>query len=73
VVGRSAVYLSGDELTAAASQGEKNIASQDEARQSCTDDGAGDTEGKQLGSDLTTGVLCGVDVEITLSAFDSRD
>ena len=34
--------LSGDELTTAARQGQKNTTSQDEARQSRTGDGAGD-------------------------------
>src|SRR6516225_6877353 len=34
--------LSGEELTTAARQGQKNTTSQDQARQSCTDDGAGD-------------------------------
>jgi hypothetical protein len=65
--------LSGDGLTTAARQGQKSTASHDQARQSNTDDGAWDRNGKQLGSDLSTGVLGGVDVKIRKPAFDPRD
>jgi hypothetical protein len=40
--GKSGSNLSGDELTTAARQEEKNTASQDQAGQSSPDDGAGD-------------------------------
>jgi hypothetical protein len=65
---------SGDFLTASP-PGEKATARQDLARKSSTGDGAGDrdTDGKQLRSELSTGVLCGVDVEIGQPAFDSPD
>src|SRR5215472_10539180 len=57
--------LSSDEpTTATARQGEKATARCDQTRQSRTDDGARDTEGKQLGSDLSGGVHGRVDVEI---------
>jgi hypothetical protein len=65
---------SDDELTAAPRQGDKSAASQDETGQSCTDDGGRDrdtTEGKQLGSELSTHELLAVDVEIRQPAFDS--
>src|SRR5437764_577214 len=52
--------------------GKKTAASEHQTRQSSTSDGAGDTEGKQLASDLTTRVSHGVDVKIGLSALDSR-
>src|SRR6266478_8681043 len=65
---------SDDELTTASPQGEKSTASQDQARQSSTDDGAWDwdTERDQLGSELSTGVLAGVDVKIGQPVFDSH-
>ena len=50
---------------------EKATARQDQAGQSRTDDGAGDSS--QLASDLTTGEIRSVDVKVGLSAFDPRD
>jgi hypothetical protein len=50
---------------------EKDTARQDQARQSGTRDGAGDSS--QLAPDLTAGELRSVDVKISQSAFDSRD
>src|SRR5262245_18004818 len=56
-------------------QGEKSTASQYQARQSGTEDGPwdGDTEREQLGAELSTRELCGVDVEIRQPVFDSCD
>jgi hypothetical protein len=49
---------SDDELTTAAPpQSEKGTASQDDAGQSCTDDGGRDSERKQFGSDLSHGKI----------------
>jgi hypothetical protein len=57
--------------TPASCKNQQTTASGNEARQSGTDDGAGNR--RQLASDLTTGVDHSVDVKIGLSAFDSRD
>jgi hypothetical protein len=75
VIDRSGTNLSGDELTTAARQGQKNTATQDQAGQSGTDDGARDRnlDGKQLRSELSTGEIRSVDVKVGLSAFYSRD
>jgi hypothetical protein len=69
------MICSGDFLTPAP-PGEKATTRQDQAGQASAGDGAGDsgdTEGEELGSEFTTGVLCGVNVKIGQPVFDSRD
>jgi hypothetical protein len=57
VVGFVAMSQSDGDLAAAPPQSEKSTASQDDAGQSCTDDGGRDSERKQFGSDLSTGKI----------------
>src|ERR1700720_3167354 len=65
--------LSGDLPTPTSCKNQQTTARGNEARQAGTDDGAGDTEGERLGSDLPTGVNRSVNVKISLSVLNSRD